>query len=498
MTVHRQRAVEEPTVIRHGIRAVIWVWIVVSICMGLVAVPTTRGQEPDALSDPTDSNAVPDVAVPDATTGADETKESNELTGQAPVDNGLAEPSGLTWFAPDRYRGLLGVMSILILAWLASESRRRVSWRLVGTVLAFLLLFAVLVLRWPPGQSMMAWVGQGTVKVLSCADVGARFVFGEALVDRNGPAGFVFAFRVLPAIIFVAALFAVLYYMRIMPWVVQSLGWLMQRSLGTSGAESLNAAAAILLGQTESPLTIRPYLEGLTRSELFTLMVTGMTTVSGGVLLAFIEAGAEPRLVLTAVLMTAPSGILLSKLVIPETKEPATRGRVGVAEPTGDANLIDAAARGTTEGLILALNVAAVLIAFLALLALVDLLLQPLGLDLATILGVLLWPVAWTLGVPTADCQEVGGLLGTRAITNEIVAYLELNSILVDLNPRSVAITTVALCGFANLSSIGIQVGGIGALVPARRADLAQLGGKAVLAATGANLLSAAIAGLCL
>lgn len=398
--------------------------------------------------------------------------------------------------AVDRYRGLLGILAILAVAFALSENRRAISRRVLIWGLLLQWIFALIVLKVPQGQYAVERTGDFIKGVLDTALVGAGFVFGERLVDANGPAGFVFAFRVLPTVIFVAALFAVLYHLGVMQWVVRVIAWFMARLMGASGAESLNVAASLFLGQTEAPLTIRPYLANLTRSELLTVMVSGMAHVSGGVMAAFFAYGIEPRHILTAVIMTAPGTILLSKLLIPETATPETFGTLKHDSTRPDANVLDAAARGTRDGLALALNIAAMLIAFLSIIALINQGLALLHTSLQTILGTMLAPVAWLLGVPARDCRGVGALLGTRAVLNELIAYGDLGRLKSTLDPRSFTIATYALCGFANLSSIGIQLGGIGALAPERRVDLAKLGFRALLAATLANFLSAAIAGL--
>jgi CNT family concentrative nucleoside transporter len=299
-------------------------------------------------------------------------------------------------------------------------------------------------------------------------------------------------------VIFVAALFAVLYHIGIMQWVVRFLAIGMEKLMGASGAESLNVAASLFLGQTEAPLTIRPYLPNLTRSELLTVMTSGMAHVSGGVMAAYFAFGVEPRHILTAVIMTAPGTILLSKMLIPETGTPETLGKTRPDAEKPDANILDAASRGTREGLQLALNIAAMLISFLAIIALINKGLSYAGTSLQIILGYGLSPVAWLLGVSWKDCPTVGGLLGTRTVLNELIAYGQLKDLKSTLDPRSFTIATYALCGFANFSSIGIQLGGIGALAPERRVDLARLGFKALLAGTLANFLSACIAGILL
>ncbi|MFO0960720.1 MAG: NupC/NupG family nucleoside CNT transporter [Isosphaeraceae bacterium] len=421
----------------------------------------------------------------------------------------------------ERYRGLLGIAAILGVALLLSENRRRISPRVVLWGLALQWGFAMLVLRWPAGQEALKTSAEFIKGVLASADEGAAFVFGKDLVDPGGPVGFVFAFRVLPTIIFVSALFAVLYYLRLMQPIVHVLAWVMARLMGASGAESLNVAASLFLGQTEAPLTIRPYLPRLTRSELLTVMTAGMAHVSGGIMAAYIAFGIEARHILTAVIMTAPGTILLAKILVPETEEPETRGSMTVArgadpelghgEAKGsagdpeidDANVLDAAARGTREGLNLAINIAAMLIAFISLIFLANTGLGWVGerfgraeLSLQYLLGWALAPIAWLLGVPWQDSPQIGALLGTRTVLNELIAFGELGKLKESISDRSFTIATYALCGFANISSIGIQVGGIGALVPSRRADLARLGARAMLAGTLANFLSASIAGI--
>jgi len=398
----------------------------------------------------------------------------------------------------DRIRGCVGILIILGMAWVLSENPGMISRRVVFWGLALQWMFALLVLRVPAGEVVLRQAGKAVEQVLACSDEGARFVFGSKLTDSQGPAAFVFAFRVVPAVIFVAALFAVLYHIGVMQLIVRGFAWFMARVLGTSGAESLNVAASLFLGQTEAPLTIRPYLAKLTNSELLTVMTAGMAHVSGGVMSAYFAAGIEPRHILTAVIMTAPGTILLSKMLVPETENPETMGTIRTSEDQTDANILDAASRGTRDGLQLALNIVAMLIAFLGIIALINKGLALVDLSLQSLLGTALAPVAYMLGVPWTDSAKIGGLLGTRTVLNELIAYTELGSIKSQISARSFTIATFALCGFANLSSIGIQLGGIGALVPERRADLARLGFRALVAGTLANFLSACIAGILL
>jgi concentrative nucleoside transporter, CNT family len=414
----------------------------------------------------------------------------------------------------NRFQGLAGVAVILGLAWVLSENRRAISLRMVLGGFALQCGLGILLLRSEAGRRVLDGAAAWVNAVLACALQGAAFLFGEKLVASDGPVGFVFAFQVLPTIVFVAALFAVLYHLGIMQLVISGVAWVTSRVLGSSGAETLNAAASIFLGQTEAPLTIRPYLARLTRSELMVVMVSGMGLVSGGMLAAyigFIGGGDEAlqadasRGLLAAILMTFPATIYLSKIMVPETEVPETLGKLTIDGPRPDANLIDAAARGTRDGLLLAVNVGAILIAFIALVTLVNLGLGQIGglfgdpdLAVEKILGWLLAPLAWLIGVPWSEAGTVGGLLGLRTVTNEAVAYQELGKLVRGeaLSQRATLLTTIAMCSFANLSSIGIQVGGIGALVPERRPDLARLGLQALLIATLATALSAAIAGV--
>jgi CNT family concentrative nucleoside transporter len=400
-------------------------------------------------------------------------------------------------------RGLLGMLAILAVVYAMSEDRRRISPRMVAGGLALQWIFGFFLLRYEAGRRALDAAGKWVEMVLGCAIEGSRMVFGEKLVDPGGPAGFVFAFRVLPTIVFVAALFAVLYHLGVMQLVVSGFAWATSKVLGSSGAETLNAAASLFLGQTEAPLTIRPYLSRLTRSELMVVMVSGMGLVSGGVLGAYLAAGCRSRDLLTAILMSFPATIYLSKMAVPETEVPETLGTVRASHERPDANVLDAASRGTREGLALAVNVGAMLVAFIGLVSLLNLGIGELGgvfgrrdLSFQKVLGYVLAPVAWLIGVPWRDCLSVGGLLGTRLVLNELVAYGDLKGLAPVIEGRSFSLATIALCGFANLSSIGIQLGGIGALIPERRTELARLGMKVLLVSTLANFLSAAIAGV--
>ena len=401
-----------------------------------------------------------------------------------------------------RYSGLMGIVAILAIAYVFSSNRRAIRLKTVAWGLGMQITFAVIVLRTSAGQVTFRWIGEKITRLLSFAHYGSSFVFGELGTPGNTLA--TFAFQVLPTIIFIAALFAILYYFGVMQIIVLGFAKVMTRLMGASGAESLNVAASIFMGQTEAPLTIRPFLSAMTRSELMTVMTSGMAHVSGGIMAAYIAFGVEARHLLTAVIMTAPGTIMMAKMFVPETETPKTAGTVSVKIERTDVNVIDAAARGTGEGMHLALNVGAMLIAFLALIALTNALLGflPIGagrhLSLEWIFGHVAAPLAWLMGVPWKDSFAVGNLLGTRLVLNELIAYGQLGALRASLAPRSFVIATYALCGFANFSSIGIQLGGIGALAPDRKHDLALLGFRAVAAGTLANYLSASIAGMLL
>src|SRR6266404_2843578 len=408
-----------------------------------------------------------------------------------------------------RFTGILGLLTMLALAYAFSTNRRAIRLKTVGWGLGLQFVFAVFVLKIDAGRAAFQWAGDKVTKLLGYAYAGSHFVFGD-LANPGSSLGY-FAFGVLPTIIFIAAFFAVLYHYGIMQFIIKIAAVIMTRVMGASGAESLNVAASIFMGQTEAPLTIRPFLPDLTRSELMTVMTSGMAHVSGGIMAAYIAFGIEPKHLLSAVIMTAPGTILMSKMLVPETEVPKTAGRVVMSEEEKDAekkeNLLGAIARGTTDGWGLALNIAAMLIAFLALIALANGVLggihNRLGImwfpsSLQQIFGVLFAPVAWVIGIPWRDCPAIGNLLGTRMVLNELVAFSMLGPQRAALDPRSFTIATFALCGFANLSSIGIQLGGIGALAPNKRGELARLGIRAMLAGTMANLMSASIAGMLL
>ncbi len=395
-----------------------------------------------------------------------------------------------------RFIPVLGMIVILGIAFLCSRNRKAISWRIVGWGLGLQLLVAIIVLRTGPGYWVLQKASVGVVWFLNFAFEGTKFVFGPVLGDPHGSSGLVFAFTALPMIIYVAAFFSLLYYLRVLPLMVLGAGKIMFRLFGTSGAESLEVAASIVMGQTEAPLVIRPFLDRLTDSELMTIMTAGMAHIAGSVLGAYVLFGAEARHLLTAVVMTAPGTILISKMIIPETGRPETAGAVKLVLEQKDVNVLDAISRGVTDGLFLALNVAAMLVAFIALIALSNGLLGVAHTNLQTIFGYTLAPIAWLLGVPWHDAPAVGNLMATKVVLNEFVAFSMLGPLKGHIAERSFTIATYALCGFANFSSIGIQIGGIGSLAPSRKHDLARLGFWALLAGTLANYLSAAIVGL--
>ncbi|HZP03548.1 MAG TPA: nucleoside transporter C-terminal domain-containing protein [Terracidiphilus sp.] len=412
-----------------------------------------------------------------------------------------------------RFTGVLGILAVLLAAWLGSTDRRHIRWRTIFWGLGLQITFAFLVLRFSFGQRAMTYAGGVVTNMLSATFAGTQVLFGELGLPNSGAfgrliapnSGAIFAFQVLPTIIFISAFFAVLYHIGVMQIIIRGMAWVMLKTMRISGAESMNVAASIFMGQTEAPLTIRPFLSRATRSELMTIMTSGMAHVSGGIMAMYIAQGVEARHLLSAVIMTSPGTILMAKMLVPETEVPATEGKVVIPkdELHKEENLIGAIARGTIDGGKLAMNVAIMLISFLALVALLDMLLTWVhgGLpwfpsSLGQILGFVGAPVAWLIGVPWHDCGTIGNLLGTRMALNEVVAYISLGAQKASLAPRSFTIATFALCGFANLGSIGMQIGGIGALVPERRNDLAQLGVRAMMAGTMANLISASIAGI--
>ncbi len=404
-----------------------------------------------------------------------------------------------------RFTGLLGLVVFLGLAYAFSTNRRAINWRTVGWGLGLQILFAFAVIRWNAGQVILRTVADFITGLLGHSVDGSKLVFGY-LGDTSDPLH-VFAFAVLPTIIFVSAFFAILYHIGLMQQIIKVVAFIMQRTMGTSGAESTNVAASIFMGQTEAPLTIRPFLAGATRSELMTIMTSGMAHVSGGIMAAYILFGINAKDLLSAVIMTAPGTILVAKMLVPETEMPATAGTVTMppSEEHRNENFIAAIARGTIDGGQLAFNVAIMLLSFVALVGLFNAIMHGISVfawnhghvpfpdSLNHVLGVVGAPVAWLIGIPWKECHTIGNLLGTRTIINEFLAFQQLGPLKHHISDRTFSIATFALCGFANVGSIGMQIGGIGALVPNRRNDLAQLGLRAMLAGTMANLMSASI-----
>jgi len=404
----------------------------------------------------------------------------------------------------DRLTGLLGLVVILALCYLFSTNRKAIKPRLFFWGLGLQFAFAFLVLKTDFGKLFQA-ASVAVNALLEYAEKGSEFLFGPLGV-KTGAFGVVFAFQVLPIVIFIASLFSILYYFGVMQIIIKGMAWGMHRVMRCSGAESTNVAASIFMGQTEAPLTIRPFLPRLTESELFTVMTCGMAHVSGAVMAAYVKiAGVDIKHLLTAVIMTAPATLLLAKVLVPETGEPETAGDVKVEIERPGVNVIDAAARGAGDGLQLALNIGGMLIAFIALIALVNgimswghSLVGWIPESLQKLFGLVFAPLAWLMGVSWKDAATIGDLLGTRMVLNEFIAFLRLGEVKNTLDPRSFVIATFALCGFANFSSIAIQIGGIGALAPNRKSDLARMGIKAMLAGTLANFMSACIAGVLL
>ena len=417
--------------------------------------------------------------------------------------------------------GLFGLAVLVGIAWLFSNNRKAVDWRLVATGIVLQVGFAALVLLVPGGRNVFDWLSKAFVRVLGFVGEGSNFIFGSLMdIPKNG---FIFAFQVLPTIIFFSALMGVLYHLGVMQAIVRAMAWSITKVMRVSGAETTSVCASVFIGQTEAPLTVRPYIPKMTQSELITMMIGGMAHIAGGVLAAYVGmlGGGDPvaqafyaKHLLAASIMAAPATLVIAKLLVPETGTPLTRGTVKMEVEKTSSNIIDAAAAGAGDGLKLALNIGAMLLAFIALIALLNAPLTWLGevtglaqaigkpTNLATIFGYVLAPIAWVIGTPWADATTVGSLIGQKVVINEFVAYLQLSEIIkgnvagVSLSDEGRLIATYALCGFANFSSIAIQIGGIGGLAPDRRHDLAKFGLRAVLGGTIATLMTATIAGV--
>jgi CNT family concentrative nucleoside transporter len=399
--------------------------------------------------------------------------------------------------------GLLGIVVLLLAAYALCDNRKAIRWRTVGTALALQVLIGWVVFAVPAGRDALAALSAGVTNAIGAGQEGVDFLFGGLTRDNGGAVGFVFAFRVLPMIIFFSSLIAVLYHIKVMGLVIKFLGGGLKWLLGTSRAESLSAAANIFVGQTEAPLVVKPYISRMTSSELFAVMVGGLASVAGSILAGYVALGVDIKYLIAASFMAAPGGLLFAKLMKPETGTPH-EGKLDFAE--GDekpANVVDAAALGASTGLHLALNVGAMLLAFIGLIALLNLMLGGIGgwfgngdLSLQQILGWCFAPVAWLVGMPWGDAVKGGSLIGQKLILNEFVAYVQYVEWRPTLSPKAEAIGAVALCGFANLSSIAILIGGLGGMAPNRRSEVARLGLMAVAAGTFSNLTSAAIVGL--
>lgn len=411
----------------------------------------------------------------------------------------------------------LGILVFMLMAWAMSSHKKLVDWKLMGGGLALQFTLAILILWTPPGAWLFRVIGDFFNQILGFVDVGAGFVFGVSArsSDPELPPNFLllrtFAFGVMPTVIFFSSFMSVLYYLGLMQWVVYCMGKVMQKTLGTSGAESLSTAANVFVGQTEAPLVIRPYIEKMTGSELFAIMVGGFATISGGLMAAYAGMGIDPGHLLTASVISAPAALVISKLIVPETGTPETTGTVKIADEQTAVNAIDAAAQGATDGLKLALNIGAIIIAFLAMIAMFDALLAWCGIrlgfqnesawSLAKLMGYVFSPVAWLMGIEAADCLAAGELLGLKMVANEFLAYEKLGSWLAEDSPvqisnRTEIILTYALCGFSNFGAIGIQIGGIGGMAPSRRSDLARFGLRAMLGGALACCMTASVAGI--
>ena len=426
--------------------------------------------------------------------------------------------------------GIFGILVLLGIAWLFSDSKKTINWRIVGTGIGLQLIFAVFVILTPWGSVVFDAIGSFFVKIISFTFDGATFVFGALASQetfenafpegmRNEGVGFIFAFQVLPTIIFFSSLMSVMYHLGLMQKIVQGMAWVMAKAMRVSGAEAISVAANVFIGQTEAPLVVRPYVSPMTRSELLTLMIGGMATIAGGVLAAYISllGGTDPaqqlyyaKHLLSASIMAAPATIVIAKILVPEREVSKTMGTVKVMVEKTASNIIEAAATGASDGLKLALNVGAMLLAFIALIFMFNWIIAGVFTDLLgltikgdpitleILLGYLLSPIAWIIGVPWEDAVTVGSLIGQKVVLNEFIAYLNLSNLIPTgvLSEKAVIISTYALCGFANFSSIAIQIGGIGGIAPDRRADLAKFGLRAVLGGSLATFMTATIAGV--
>ncbi len=492
--------------------------LVLAAAIGLSALRTAHAQSADPPTDAGTSQV------------AEQVDRVDQIERRVHTMRADSEP--VSWGS--RAMSVVGLVVLLGLAWLLSNNRRAVPWRVIIWGVGLQLIFAVLVLKTGPGRAFFGVMNDVVITLLGFTEEGARFIFGN-LVRNNVPVGTplgdptmgpvvpamqtgwancggYFAFNVLPTIIFFSSLMTLLYHLGIMPLMVRAMAWIMQKTMHTSGAESLSAAANIFVGQTEAPLVIRPYVPSMTMSELHAVMTGGFATVAGGVLAAYVGmlSGSFPDIaghLIAASVMSAPAALVAAKLMLPETEEPETKGHVRIHLEREDVNVVDAAARGAGDGLRLALNVGAMLLAFIALLAMFNHILGFFGgwigvpeLSIQVILSWIFAPLAWIMGVPGAECWTVGRLLGEKMVLTEFIAYLNLADMLAsgtaDLSYRSLVIVTYALCGFANFGSVAIQLGGIGGIAPTRRHDLAKVGLRALVAGTIAANMTATVAGL--
>jgi concentrative nucleoside transporter, CNT family len=411
-----------------------------------------------------------------------------------------------------RWIGLVGMLVILGIAFAFSKNRRAIRWRTVGWAFALQLAFAFLVLYWDRGKDALEAFSNKVSNAIGYADRGSSFLFGWLAGEQTtvgqklgipGIGGFIFAFKVLPIIIFICSFFSLLYYFGIIQWVVKGMAWVMQKTMKVSGAEALCVAANVFIGQTEAPVLIAPYIPAMTTSELLTMMTGGMAHVSGAVMLAYVTMGAPLKYLITASVMAAPGTFLIAKILWPETETPVTMGTVKMQVEKTSANFIDAAASGAAQGMTLVLNISAMLIAFVALIAMLNGFLGWIGsfwgnphFELQTIFGWVLAPLAFILGAPKQDITTVGNLIANKTVINEFFAFSMMKDVVGQLSEKGKLIATFALCGFANFSSIGIQIGGIGGLAPSRKSDLARLGFRALLAGSLVSFMTASIAGL--
>lgn len=410
----------------------------------------------------------------------------------------------------DRLIGLLGIAVILAVAYSLSTNRKAINFRTVGVGLALQVLLAFFILKVPVGQSIFAWLGKAVTKVLAFSDEGAKFVFGdlanpEAVSKAFGGGGFIFFFKIIPTIIFVACMVNIFYHLGIMQKIIEILAKGMKKLMDVSGAEALSNISSAFVGQVEAQIMIKPYLKGMTLSELMASMTGSFACIAGGVMATYIQFGVPAEYLIAASIMAAPGALAISKIIVPETQESETRGDVKLKVAKAHSNIVDAISAGCSDGLKVGLNVLAMLVGFLALIALINFILSKIGglfgfpmFDLNSILGFLFAGFAFVMGVPSHEIMQAGALMGTKLVANEFVAYLQLSPMIQSqtLSPKTIAIVSFALCGFANFGSVGIQIGGISALEPERRADLAKLGFRALIAGTLASYMSATLAGI--